>query len=310
MSCPSPSAVCRISALLAGLLACGLASSPAQARHRHHAAHPARTNHDAAGNTGKTEPRLGSNAVLVREEGSSDALLSRQADVASPIASITKLMTALVVLEGNQPLDEVIQLRPEDGDLIRTSVSRLKTGAQLTRADLLHVALMSSENRAAQALARNYPGGLQAFVPAMNAKALELGMHSAHFVEPTGLSSDNVASPADLAILVEAAAREPLIREYSTDGEHEVRIGRKRLQFHNTDALVHNPAWDIVVQKTGYITEAGRCLVLQAVIRGRSVVMVLLDSFGKNTRVADAARIRKWLEAKLVELPRAGSPPA
>lgn len=307
MSNPSPSARYRISALLAVLVAAGLASQPAEAQRRHRTV---RAHSDLVTLNGKVEPRLGSSAVLVREEGNLDPLLARQADVASPIASITKLMTALVVLEGGQPLDEVIQLAPEDGELERSSASRLRTGALLTRTDLLHLALMSSENRAAHALGRSYPGGLQACVQAMNAKAAQLGMRSARFVEPTGLSSDNVASPADLALLVEAAAREPLIREYSTDGSHEVRVGRQKLQFHNTDALVHNPAWDIVVQKTGYITEAGRCLVLKAVIHGRSVVMVLLDSFGKNTRVADAARIRKWLEAKLAEVPRQLSPPA
>jgi D-alanyl-D-alanine endopeptidase (penicillin-binding protein 7) len=308
MSHPTPSRSCRISALLAVILAAGLAGGPAEAAPKRQ--HARRAAPELVTLDGRLEPRLGSSAVLVREEGNLDPLLARQADVASPIASITKLMTALVVLEGGQPLDEVIQLAPEDGALERSSASRLRTGVLLTRADLLHLALMSSENRAAHALGRNYPGGLPAFVQAMNAKATQLGMHNARFVEPTGLSSNNVASPADLALLVEAAAREPLIREYSTDGSHEVRVGRQRLQFHNTDALVHNPAWDIVVQKTGYISEAGRCLVLKAVIRGRAVVMVLLDSFGKNTRVADAARIRKWLEAKLAEVPRQGSPPA
>jgi serine-type D-Ala-D-Ala endopeptidase (penicillin-binding protein 7) len=292
----------------------GMAGQPAEARHRVHKSRaPARAvapTRQALGPDGQAELKLASNGVLVREEGSPDPLLARQADVASPIASITKLMTALVVIDGGQSMDEVIQLSPEDGDLEKSSSSRLRTGTLLTRADLMHLALMSSENRAAHALGRNYPGGLPAFVQAMNAKAAQLGMRSARFVEPTGLSSDNVASPSDLALLVDAASREPLIREYSTDGQHEVRVGRQKLQFHNTDALVHNPAWDIIVQKTGYISEAGRCLVLKAVIKGRSVVMVLLDSFGKNTRVADAARIRKWLESKLAEVPLRTSPPA
>jgi D-alanyl-D-alanine endopeptidase (penicillin-binding protein 7) len=314
MSNASPSCTYRIALACAAVVLVGLAAGPAEARHRvtkvHTAARAVVPNRQAMGPEGTPELKLASNAVLVREEGSLDPLLSRQADVASPIASITKLMTALVVLDGGQPLDEVIQLSPEDGDLEKSSSSRLRTGTLLTRSDLLHLALMSSENRAAHALGRNYPGGVPAFVQAMNAKAAQLGMRSARFVEPTGLSSDNVASPSDLVLLVDAAAREPLIREYSTDGQHEVRVGRQKLQFHNTDALVHNPAWDIVVQKTGYISEAGRCLVLKAVIKGRSVVMVLLDSFGKNTRVADAARIRKWLEAKLAEVPHRGSPPA
>ncbi len=314
MSNASPSPAYRIALALLAIGLLGLAGQPAEAKHR---AHKSRTPAKAVvptrqvlGPDGQAELKLASNGVLVKEEGSLDPLLARQADVASPIASITKLMTALVVIDGGQSMDEVIQLSPEDGDLEKSSSSRLRTGTLLTRADLMHLALMSSENRAAHALGRNYPGGLPAFVQAMNAKAAQLGMRSARFVEPTGLSSDNVASPSDLALLVDAASSQPLIREYSTDGQHEVRVGRQKLQFHNTDALVHNAAWDIVVQKTGYISEAGRCLVLKAVIKGRSVVMVLLDSFGKNTRVADAVRIRKWLENKIAEVPRRGSPPA
>jgi serine-type D-Ala-D-Ala endopeptidase (penicillin-binding protein 7) len=171
----------------------------------------------------------------------------------------------------------------------------------LTRGELLHLALMSSENRAAHALGRNYPGGIPAFVRAMNEKAQSLGMTASHFVEPTGLSSDNVASPEDLSRLVMAAAQNPTIRDFSTDTEHSVRIGRHMVEFHNTDALTRNPGWDIIVQKTGYITAAGRCLVMQAVIGGRDVVIVLLNSFGKYTRVADAVRVRKWVEERMSE---------
>ncbi len=264
-----------------------LASAPCLASH-HHA---------PAG-----QPDLRSSAVFVLDEGSSKVLLSRQAQVAAPIASITKLMTALVVLDGHQPLDEIVQITEEDREHGRGAFSRLSIGTRLTRGDLLHVALMSSENRAAHALGRTYPGGLPAFVKAMNARAHELGMTGAHFVDPTGLSSDNMASPADLSKLVIAASHEPMIKEYSTDEAHSLRVGRRTLEFHNTDQLVRSPAWTIIVQKTGYITEAGRCLVIKALIRGREIVIVLLDSFGRYTRVADAQRIRRWLEAMPAEL--------
>jgi D-alanyl-D-alanine endopeptidase (penicillin-binding protein 7) len=236
--------------------------------------------------------------MLVLDETSSAVLLSRQADVPTPIASITKLMTALAVLAAQQPLDEMLVVTDEDREHGRGAYSRLAVGTRLSRGDLLHLALMSSENRAAHVLGRNYPGGLAACVAAMNARARALGMRSAHFVDPTGLSSNNVASPADLAKLVIAASHEPTIQQYSTDQMHAVRVGRRMLEFRNTDLLVRSPAWNISVQKTGYITEAGKCLVMKALIRGRSIVIVLLDSYGKYTRVADAQRIRKWLEAR------------
>jgi len=243
------------------------------------------------------DPQIRSSAVLVLDEASSKVLLARQADVATPIASITKLMTALVVLDAKQPLDEMLQITDEDREHGRGAYSRLAIGTRLSRGDLLHVALMSSENRAAHALGRNYPGGLPAFVAAMNAKARALGMRNARFVDPTGLSSEDVASPADLSKLVIAASHEPTIQQYSTDQLHAVRVGRRMLEFRNTDLLVRNPAWNIIVQKTGYITEAGKCLVMKALIRGRATIIVLLDSFGKYTRVADAQRIRRWLES-------------
>ena len=264
-----------------------LAATPASARH-HRQRQAAATD----------QPQIRSNAVLVVDESSSAVLLARQADVVTPIASITKLMTALVVLDAHQPLDELLQITDADHEHGRGAFSRLAGGTWLSRGDLLHVALMSSENRAAHALGRNYPGGLPAFVAAMNARARALGMSHARFVDPTGLSSDNVASPADLAKLVVAASREPAIQQFSTDQLHSVRVGRRQLEFRNTDLLVRNPAWNIVVQKTGYITEAGKCLVMKALIRGRAVVIVLLDSYGKYTRVADAQRIRKWLESR------------
>jgi serine-type D-Ala-D-Ala endopeptidase (penicillin-binding protein 7) len=245
------------------------------------------------------EPALRSSAALVLDTTHSSVLYSRHSDVALPIASITKLMTALVVIDADQPLDEVLQVGIDDEAHGKGAFSRLVPGTQLSRGDLMHLALMSSENRAAHTLGRNYPGGLAACVAAMNAKARELGMMNAHFVEPTGLSDENVASPEDLSKLVMAAAKVPTIREFSTDTDYLVQVGRRMVRFHNTDSLVSKADWNIVVQKTGYISEAGRCLVMQTVIEDRTVVIVLLNSFGKRTRVADARRIRKWVEATL-----------
>jgi D-alanyl-D-alanine endopeptidase (penicillin-binding protein 7) len=216
-------------------------------------------------------------------------------------------MTALVVMQAGQPLDEPIEITAEDRGPRRGS--RLAPGTTLSRAELLHLALMASENRAAHALGRTFPGGLDACVEAMNAKARELGMASARFVEPTGLSDENVASPEDLSKLVMAAARIPEIREYSTDGRYEVQVGRRIVRYTNTDSLVSRPDWKIEVQKTGYISRAGRCLVMQTVIDERTIVIVLLNSFGKHTRVADARRIRKWMEATLAA-PQATAPQA
>jgi D-alanyl-D-alanine endopeptidase (penicillin-binding protein 7) len=243
------------------------------------------------------EPKLKSSSVLIVDESDSSVLYSRNSDIAAPIASITKLMTALVVLDAQQPLDEPIRITEADRDFPKASFSRLTVGTTLTRGDLMHLALMSSENRAAHALGNNYPGGMPAMVVAMNAKAKALGMSSAHFVDPTGLSSQNVASPEDLSKLVIAASKNRTIREYSTDRNYAVRVQKHLVEFRNTDRLVANPAWNIIVQKTGYIAEAGKCLVMAAVIEGRSVVIVLLDSFGKYTRVADAQRVKTWMES-------------
>src|SRR3984957_8653784 len=243
------------------------------------------------------DPKLKSSSVLVIDQSDSTVLYSRHADVAMPIASITKLMTALVVLDAKQPLNETLQITESDRDLPKSAGSRLTLGTTLSRGDLMHLALMSSENRAAHALGSNYPGGMPAMVAAMNAKAAALGMTHSHFVDPTGLSSENVASPEDLSKLVIAASHNPTIREYSTDRRYTVKVRRQMVEFHNTDNLVANPTWNIIVQKTGYISEAGKCLVMAAVIEGRSVVIVLLDSMGKYTRVADAKRIKTWMEA-------------
>ena len=246
----------------------------------------------------RTIPDVRSHAYYVLDESASSVLAARNERVAVPIASITKLMTALVVLEAGQPLDQVVTITADDVRGTAGNGSRLVAGYSLSRQNLLHLALMSSENRAAYALCRSYPRGLRACVQAMNEKAVALGMTTAHFVEPTGLSSSNVASPVDLAKLVLAAAGNRTIRDYSTSAHHTVTLNRRQLEFRNTNLLVANPAWQVDVQKTGYIPEAGRCLVMQAVIDGRPVVMVLLNSFGKYTRIADAKRVRTWVESR------------
>jgi D-alanyl-D-alanine endopeptidase (penicillin-binding protein 7) len=246
-------------------------------------------------------PKLKSSSVLIIDQSDATVLYARHSDVAAPIASITKLMTALVVLDAKQPLNEVLQITQAETDLPRGGFSRLSVGTVLSRGDFMHLALMSSENRAAHALGVNYPGGVPVVVRAMNAKAAALGMTSAHFVDPTGLSSENVASPEDLSKLVIAASHNASIREYSTDKRYTVRVRNHLVEFHNTDNLVANPTWNIIVQKTGYITEAGKCLVMETVIEGRNVIMVLLDSAGKLTRVADAKRVKSWMEATATE---------
>jgi serine-type D-Ala-D-Ala endopeptidase (penicillin-binding protein 7) len=246
--------------------------------------------HDAA------DPlELKSGVAFVVDQDTNEVLLNKNSSAVLPIASITKLMTALVVTEANLSLDDVLTISQEDVDTEKGSSSRLQVGTQLTRGEMLHLALMSSENRAASALGRHYPGGFSAFVSAMNAKAKLLGMHDTRYVEPTGLSSRNQSSALDLATLVKAAYRYPLIRELSTSPEYQVFDGQRQLQYHTTNRLVLNPSWDIGLQKTGYISEAGQCLVMQAQMAGRKLIMVLLDSAGKYSRIGDAERIRQWL---------------
>ncbi|OGB22150.1 MAG: hypothetical protein A3I66_17365 [Burkholderiales bacterium RIFCSPLOWO2_02_FULL_57_36] len=242
-------------------------------------------------------PGLKSHVALVMDQSTSEVLFEKNAQLALPIASITKLMTSLVVVESKQNMNELLTVTEEDIDREKNSYSRLRVGSQLTRANMLHIALMSSENRAASALGRHYPGGLPSFVAAMNAKAAGLGMTHTRFVEPTGLSSNNISSGRDLAKLVVAASQHPIIREYSTDSQYAVDPGWATLQYRNSNHLVANPEWEISLQKTGYISEAGRCLVMQAIIEGRSIVMVFLDSKGRLSRLGDASRIRKWLES-------------
>ncbi len=242
-----------------------------------------------------------SNVVFVQDLSSNTVLYSRNDEGARPIASITKLMTALIVTDANQNMQEIIEITQADVDLVKHSRSRLAVGARLTRADMLHIALMSSENRAANALARNYPGGLNAFVAAMNAKAKLLGMMQSRFVEPTGLSSDNISSPRDLVKLLQASASRPTISNFSTDNQQEVRSGNKApTVFRNTNMLVTNPTWDIKVSKTGFINEAGQCLVMVARINNRDMAIVLLNAEGKGTRIYDAMKIKQLVQAKQI----------
>ncbi len=241
---------------------------------------------------------LNSSVALVLDQNTSEVLFEKNANAALPIASITKLMTSLVVVEAQQNLDEILTVSEEDVDREKFSHSRLRVGSQLSRANMLHIALMSSENRAASALGRHYPGGIRAFVSAMNAKARELGMHSSHFADSTGLNSANVSSARDLAKLVIAAYQHPLIRQYSTDSRYVVDPGGRMLEYRNSNGLIERPDWQIGLQKTGYISEAGRCLVMQVHVNARPVVMIFLDSKSKHSRLADASRIRKWLEGR------------
>lgn len=239
---------------------------------------------------------LRSSVALVMDQNTNEVLFQKNPSAVLPIASITKLMTALVVTDARLPMDEVLTISEDDKDTEKHSSSRLRFGTQLTRQELLLLALMSSENRAASALGRNYPGGLPAFVQAMNRKARELGMNDSHFVDSSGLSSSNVSSAMDLVRMVNAAYRNPTIREYSTQTEHEVNVLGRTQHYVSTNRLVRGGNWDIGLQKTGFISEAGQCLVMQAKVNGRNVVMVFLDSVGKLSRFADATRVRDWLE--------------
>jgi len=240
---------------------------------------------------------LESAVALVLDQRSGEVLFEKNSRAVLPIASISKLMTAIVVLDAKLPLDETLEISEADVDTERFTRSRLRTGTRLSRDELLQLALMSSENRAAHALGRNYPGGMPAFVAQMNRKAHELGMTSSGFVEPTGLSSSNVSSARDLALLVQAASRYPLIREYSTASALSVDTGRRTVSYRNTNRLVDRSDWEIGLQKTGFISEAGNCVVMQARIDSRPVVMVLLDAAQRAARVSDSLRIREWIQS-------------
>ncbi|AEA61417.1 D-alanyl-D-alanine endopeptidase [Burkholderia gladioli] len=240
---------------------------------------------------------LRSSVAYVVDQNSSEPLFDKNSRAVVPIASISKLMTAMVVLDSKASLDEQITVTDEDRDYEKGTGSRLSVGSVLSREDMLHIALMASENRAAAALSRYYPGGRPAFIAAMNAKAKSLGMTDTHFENSTGLTSLNVSSARDLVKMIDAAYQYPLIRRFSTDRTYTVFTGKRSLVYNSTNALVRNPSWDIGLQKTGFINEAGECLVMQTTIHGRPIVMVLLDSFGKYSRVADASRVRNWLDA-------------
>ena len=239
---------------------------------------------------------LKSSVALVMDQDTHEVLFSKNDHAVLPIASLTKLMTGLIVSDARLPLDEMITITEEDIDTEKGSRSRLAVGTTLTRGELMHLALMSSENRAAHALGRTFPGGLARFVGLMNARAVMLGMKDTRYVEPTGLSSDNRSSAYDLATLVHTASQDPLLRQLSTSQGYEVAVGNRILQYNNTNRLVHDPEWQIGLQKTGYISEAGQCLVMQARVAGRKLIMVFLDSAGKYSRLADAERVRRWVE--------------
>jgi len=248
----------------------------------------------------QASPRLSlkSASALVLDQSTGQALVEKQAAAVVPIASLTKLMTAMVLLDAHLDPAELLTITSDDKDSLRHSRSRLPVGTRLPREQALLLALLASENRAAHALGRTYPGGLASFVQAMNAKARDLGLSGAHFEDPSGLSSGNVATAWDLARILQAAYRYPEIRDFSTRPETTIQAGRRNIQFPNTNALVRNPRWNIGLSKTGYIEEAGRCLVMQAMLANRPVLVILLDSWGKYTRLGDANRIKQWLETR------------
>jgi D-alanyl-D-alanine endopeptidase (penicillin-binding protein 7) len=247
---------------------------------------------------------LRSAVVLVQDAASGETLIAKNQGAVLPIASITKLMTAMVILDAGVSLEQRVAISDEDYDLVKGTRSRLRPGTVLTRNELLLLALMSSENRAAFSLARTYPGGTGAFVAAMNAKARSLGMNDTRFIDPTGLSSSNVSTAQDLARMVRAAHEYPLIRQYSTRDSATVQALGRALDYRNTNGLVRSARWDIGLSKTGYISEAGRCLVMRVRMASREVIVVLLDSWGKLSRVGDANRIKKWLETHAPAGPR------
>ncbi len=241
---------------------------------------------------------LNSSVALVIDQETNEVLFSKNDAAVLPIASLTKLMTGLVIADANLDMNELITITQDDVDTYKGSSSRLAVGSTLSRGEMMHLALMSSENRAANALGRTYPGGLSEFVRLMNSKARQLGMTDTRYVEPTGLSSLNQSSARDLATLVSVAHDRPILRSLSTSPGHEVELGRRTLHYNNSNRLIKNPEWEIGLQKTGYISEAGRCLVMQAKVAGRQLIMVFLDSTGKLSRIQDAERVRRWVEVQ------------
>jgi D-alanyl-D-alanine endopeptidase (penicillin-binding protein 7) len=285
---------CLLVCLLAGQM---LVAHAGEHDSNHSASKPVRAQAGAITGTSPA-PKLRSAIALIYDQQSRSPLYAKNSDAQTPIASITKLMTAMVVLDAQQPLDEEITIDKSDIDTLKGTRSRLRVGMKLTRNELLKLALMASENRAANALARAYPGGYDAAISAMNVKAYELGMRNTQFLDPAGLNSNNVSTAHDLVKMVAAARDYSLIHRYTTAASHSVDGWRGReMRFVNTNPLVRNASWDIGVSKTGYISEAGRCLVMEATINQRPVIIVLLDSWGKNTRIGDANRIKKWMES-------------
>ncbi|MBI5430939.1 MAG: D-alanyl-D-alanine endopeptidase [Nitrosomonadales bacterium] len=279
------------------LLGCVLVAHGAFAATEHnHRKHGKAASRQASGSP--STPRLSSHIALIYDEQTQRPLFDKNADAVVPIASITKLMTAMVVLDAMLPMEEEVSVADDNLNQIKRSRSRLPVGMTLSRGELLKLALMASENRAASALARSYPGGASAAVDAMNAKARELGMVNTRFSDPTGLNKNNVSTAHDLVKMVAAARDYPLIHQYTTSSSHSVEGSRGRMmRFSNTNPLVKNASWDIGVSKTGYINESGRCLVMEANINQRPVIIVLLNSWGNRTRVGDANRIKKWMES-------------
>ncbi len=276
------------------LLGQAVTNHAAHAATHHHKAHKALSNNDAH----HAQPNLQSNIALIVDQQTGQVIYNKHADMQAPIASITKLMTAMVVLDAKPDMTAELSVDMEDLDTLKGTRSRLRIGMTFTRAEMLQMALMASENRAASALARAYPGGMVAAVAAMNAKARQLGMSNSKFFDPTGLNSDNVSTAQDLAKMVAAAQHYPLIHQYTTTASAAVDGWNGReLRFSNTNPLVKNASWNIGLSKTGFINEAGRCLVMQAKINQRPVIIVLLNSWGKRTRIGDANRIKKWMEA-------------
>lgn len=251
-------------------------------------------------------PTIRSEFALVVDQDTNEVLMQKNPDEVSPIASITKLMTAMVTLDARLPMDEELKVTNAERTALGWRASALRPGVILTRAQALHLALMSSENHAAQLLGRTYPGGIEAAVAAMNVKARELGMKDTSFIEPTGLSPSNRATPSDLVRLVEAAYNYPEIREFSAATEYEVPVGKRLVRFRSTNQLTSHPDWQIGLQKTGTLSAAGQCLVMQTVIEGRRVVMVLLDAIGKHSRFNDAQKIHDWLMGRVATRGRAG----
>jgi serine-type D-Ala-D-Ala endopeptidase (penicillin-binding protein 7) len=254
-----------------------------------------------------SQPNLFSQKALVVDARTNEVLVSRKPAEQTPIASITKLMTAMVVLDGKQPLDEPVEIGMDDFDYVKGSRSRLRSGYTMTRREMLMIALMSSENRAAHALGRMYPGNVTGFVAAMNAKAQALGMKQTSFADPTGLSPANLSTAEDLVKLLQAAESYPLIRGYSIEPEHDVNVLPlgQAFRFGNSNSLVRNSNWSVFIQKTGYIAEAGNCVVMGLTVAGRRVWMVLLDAAGRYSRFGDAHRIKTWMETgKVLDLPK------